>query len=511
MSRTRPELNLHPQSHHPSSLRKQTYDVIVIGGGPTGETTASTTAAKGLSTLLVESELVGGECPYWACVPSKALLRPREALLAAAGVGGAREKVGSEAEAKVDLKGVWDRRDNFTKRWDDAANVKMMEGAKVDVVRGFGGIVGERRVGVRAWDQGRGGYVGEEDAVVFEAKMAVVIATGSMPVIPEIEGLVEVGYWTPREAVSAREVPEHLIVLGAGAVGVEMATAYAGFGARVTLVSHSGVLPRVCEEARRRVEGGLKAVGVDVRSDGAKSVKRENGKVTLTLASGDSVFGTEILVAVGRKARTVGMGLNKVGTPSEGAWIQVDESSCALSVKEGWLYAAGDPNGVSLTTHMGRYQAIITANSIVAKSKGVYTNEIVEGGFSRISRKPTVDAVPQVVFSDPQVAWVGLSASAAKEKKLNVREVSAKMAGPGTFLHTEDYDGWAQWVVENGTGRIFGAIFVGRDVADLLHASTVAVATGLSWKQMFHAVPSFPTVSEIYHNLVEACAASESS
>jgi pyruvate/2-oxoglutarate dehydrogenase complex dihydrolipoamide dehydrogenase (E3) component len=511
MSRTRPDLNLHPESLHPSSLTKQIYDVIVIGGGPTGETTASTTAAAGLSTLLVESELVGGECPYWACVPSKALLRPREALLAAAGVGGAREKVGSEAEVKVDLEGAWDRRDSFTKRWDDGANVKMMEGAKVDVVRGFGGLVGERKVGVRAWEQGKGAYVGQEEGIVVEAKMAVVVATGSMPVVPKVEGLEVAGYWTPREAVSAREVPEHLIVLGAGAVGVEMATAYAGFGGKVTLVSHSGVLPRVCEEARRRVEAGLKSLGVDVKTGGAKHVKRENGKVTLTLANDDLVSGTEILVAVGRKARTVGMDLDKVGAPSEGSWIPVDESCCALSVKEGWLYAAGDPNGVSLTTHMGRYQAIITANSIIAKSKGTYDEDITKGRFSRISRKPTVDVVPQVVFSDPQVAWVGLSASAAQEKKLDIRTVEAKMAGPGTFLHTEDYDGWAQWVVEKGTGRIVGAVFVGRDVADLLHASTVAVTAGLSWKSMFHAVPSFPTVSETYHNLVEACAAAESS
>lgn len=250
----------------------------------------------------------------------------------------------------VDLEGVWARRDRFTKGWDDTANLKMMHDGGVDVVHGFGAVLGERRVGVTGW-------YGEKEMVELQAKVAVVVATGSEPVVPAIEGLKEAGFWTPREAVSAREVPEHLIVLGAGAVGTEMATAYREFGSEVTLVTTGKVLSRVAEEASRRVEEGLKKSGVDVRvSPYTKSVKREDGKVTVTFSDGTMVTGTEILVATGRRARTVGVGLEKVGAPSEGVWVDVDESMCARSVSGGWLYAAGDTNGISPTTHMGKYQ-----------------------------------------------------------------------------------------------------------------------------------------------------------
>jgi pyruvate/2-oxoglutarate dehydrogenase complex dihydrolipoamide dehydrogenase (E3) component len=380
MSSTRPEINIHPTTLLPSpSSLKPSYDVIVLGGGPTGETAATITAAGGLSTLLVETELVGGECPYWACVPSKALLRPGEAIEGVQAVGGARERLrklerkyggggggrkgegngaGSREDGRddegacVDMEGMWKRRDMFTKNWDDTANVKMMQGAGVQVVHGFGAIVGARKVSVTSWH-------GEKEVVEVEAKLAVVVATGSEPVIPDIEGLKEAGFWTPREAVSAREVPEHLIVLGAGAVGTELATAYREFGSKVTLVVHGKVLPKCVPEARKRVEESLKRSGIDVRVGvSVKSAQREGGKVTLALSDG-VVVGTEILIATGRRARTVNMGLEKVGAEPNGALVDVDESMVAKSVSSGCLYVAGDPNGIAPTTHMGRYQVCL--------------------------------------------------------------------------------------------------------------------------------------------------------
>ncbi|KAK5953616.1 hypothetical protein OHC33_005560 [Knufia fluminis] len=509
MSTTRPDIDVHPKTHLPSSITQTKWNVIVIGGGPAGQAAAIKCATGGLSVLIVESELTGGECQNWACVPSKALLRPLEVAADAASVGGTREKLRSCAEARgtagnvnVDLQGLFEYRDKCAVNWNDGPGIAALGGLGVSITHGFALVVGKGKVQIKDWHSG--------GSVLVEA-VAVVVATGSEPFIPDIEGLRESGYWTPREAVSANEVPDHLIILGAGLVGTEMATVYGQLGSRVTLITRQKrILPKVVEYAAELVANSLRQTGVDIRVEThVRKVKRRNGLVEAELADSSDLTGREILIATGRRARTAGMGLTTVKGLTEGAHIDVDESMCAVTVPEGWLYAIGDTNGLAWTTHMGMYQAVICANTILAKARGSYQHQLDNGNDLRISRRHSATATPQTCFTDPQVSWVGLSLKDTKRMNINAREVSVDTGGPGThsYLHSEGYTGWAQWVIETGTGRLLGAVFVGRGVANLLHASSVAIVGGLTWRQLFHAVPSFPTLSEVYQLLVEKCAA----
>lgn len=508
MSVVRPEIEVHPRVLLPPDLKQREFDVVIIGAGPAGETTAVYCVKGGLTALLIESELVGGECPYWACVPSKALLRPSEAVGSAKAVGGAREKLAAPSKMdgktnppEIDLAGTWAARDRFVKRWNDEANVMLMQSSGVEVVHGFGSVVGSKAVTVQDWYSGT--------SVNVTARHAVVIATGSEPIVPKIDGIEDAGYWTPREAVSAAEVPSHLIVVGAGPVGCEMATAYRQFGATVTLISSGpSILPKVGEQPAEMVRSSMQKAGIHIRllAKVTAAARREKDSIEVTLADGSVIMGSEILIAAGRRARTVGMSLEIVGAPHDGASIDVDQSMCATAVPEGWLYALGDTNGIAPSTHMGRYQAIIASQSIVAKARGSYEKNLYADEYVRLSCQPSENAIPQVIFTDPQVSRVGLCRDQAEAKGIKSTSVSCKMQGPGSSLHGEGYLGWAEWVIEQRSGRILGATFVGLDVADLLHSSTVAIIGKLSWQQMFHAVPSFPTLSEVYHDLVEKCA-----
>jgi pyruvate/2-oxoglutarate dehydrogenase complex dihydrolipoamide dehydrogenase (E3) component len=514
MSAVRPDIDVHPKDYLPSTLSRNEWDVIVIGAGPGGEecaariSTRSKSSKAPLSVLLVEVELVGGECPYFACVPSKALLRPSETFEAGKAVGGMREKLDLLADkygvksrdggrmVEVDVEGVWNRRDKFSFYWKDGWAVERMHAVGVEVVHGFGSILGEKKVGVKDWHSG--------EMTELTAKVAVVISTGSAPVIPPIEGLEGSGFWTPREAVTAREIPEHLVVLGGGAVGTELACAYRQMGARVTLLVHR-ILPKFVKEASGQVKKGLEVLGVDVKEGtDVQKVERKDGVMTIILKDGGVVKGSELLIATGRNARTQNMNLEKVGGPKGGAWVDVDHSMCATSVSKGWLYVIGDPNGIAAMTHMSKYHGRIAADAILAKAKGNYKDGLAKSPFSTLTDQASRLAIPQGVFTDPQVASVGLTPDQAKANGLKIDVISTKMAGPGTSLHAEEYQGWAQWVAEKESGKLVGATMVGRDVVDLIQGCTVAIVGGMTLEQLWHAVPPFPTMSEVYTSLSEA-------
>lgn len=489
-------INLHPANHAFSVLKTDTYDVICIGSGWAGRVVAARVVKAGLSAVVVESELVGGDCPFWACVPSKVLLQSQQALDEATAVGGARELLNGY-KAAVDSEAVFQRRDAFTAGWDDSKLlVPMVENSGASVVRGVGKLVGEKRVEVEATDGG---------TAVLVANHAVVVCTGSEPIIPNIPGLAASRPWTPRHATSASEAPNHLVIIGAGAVGCEMATAYASFGSKITLVSStSEVLPQYDMEAGRLVRLSLESKGAKVYlSSTITEVKRESDStVKVHLASGETIKADEILVAAGRKPITHGIGLEKFDVPTDGRPIPVDESLRVESVPDGWLYAGGDVNGRHPLTHGSKYHGRVIANAILARANG---SKIAPQPWDKTSATADVCALPQVVFTTPVVASVGFTHKGAEKAGRRIRVINTPIATLASRIRDDNaHDGWAQWVVEEGSHKLLGATLVGDGAGELLHASTVAVVGEVPLDRLAHAVPSFPTLSEVYLNLLEA-------
>ncbi|MGH9116125.1 MAG: FAD-dependent oxidoreductase, partial [Acidimicrobiales bacterium] len=274
------------------------YDVVVIGAGSTGENVADRVVQGGLSAVVVEAELVGGDCSYWACMPSKALLRPGSALAAAKRVAGARQAV----TGRLDAAAVLERRDSFTSHWDDSGQVGWLEGAHIELVRGHGRLAGERRVAVDT----------PGDSVVLSARHAVAAATGSHPAVPPIAGLAETRPWTTRDATSAKEVPPRLVVLGGGVAGCELAQAYTTLGSRVTLLEMAErLLPTHEPFAGDLLGESMRDAGTDVRTGVTVTAaeRHPGGRVTVHLGGGGSVDADEMLVAAGRRPRTGDLGL----------------------------------------------------------------------------------------------------------------------------------------------------------------------------------------------------------
>lgn len=459
------------------------YDVIVLGAGPAGENVADRVVQGGLSALIVESELVGGECSYWACMPSKALLRPIQALQAARAVRGV---VGGE----LDTDAVLARRDSFTSEWSDDGQVKWLESAGIDLVRGYGRLTGTREVTVSTSSGDK----------TFTARQAVVIATGSQALIPEIPGLAESGAWTSREATGAEQIPESLVILGGGVVGVEMATAFSGLGCAVTVVARSGLLGGMEPFAGERVADGLRAMGVDVRlNTEVVSVSRGADGITATLNGGEAITAAELLVATGRVPRTTNIGVDSVGL-APGKSIETDDTLRVPGVD--WLYAVGDVNGRALLTHQGKYQARAAGDVIVARSRD---EVIADDPWGRHVATADHAAVPQVVFTDPEVASVGLTAAGAKEAGRSCAVIDYDLgAVAGSALHADGYSGAARMIVDKDQDTVLGVTFVGSDVAELLQAATIAVVGEVPASRLWHAVPAYPTMSEIWLRLLEA-------
>ncbi len=462
------------------------YDLIVLGGGPVGENVADRAVQGGLTAIIVESELVGGECSYWACMPSKALLRSAQALRAAQHVAGASQAV----TGKLDVRAVFERRDSFTSNWSDDGQVKWLDSAGIDLARGHGRLTGEREVTVTDADGA---------TRVLRARHAVAISTGSDAVIPPIEGLRESAPWTSREATSAEELPESLAVIGGGVVAVEMATAYAALGSRVTVIARSGLLGGLEPFAGERVAAGLKELGVDVRTDtGTVSVHRGPDGVTVTLDGGEEINATEVLAATGRSPRSGDIGLDVVGL-EPGRWIETDDT---LRVPgSDWLYAVGDVNGRVLLTHQGKYQARAAGDVIVARAQG---DDVDDSPWGRHVATADQAAVPQVTFSIPEVGSVGLTEAQAVEAGIAVKAIDYDLGWiAGASLYEDGFEGQARLVIDIDRDVVIGATFVGPEVAELVHAATVAIVGEVPIARLWHAVPSYPTVSEIWLRLLE--------
>ncbi|WP_394279951.1 dihydrolipoyl dehydrogenase family protein [Microbacterium sp.] len=457
------------------------YDLIVIGAGPVGENVADRAHQGGLSVAIVEAELVGGECSYWACMPSKTLLRAPAARRAARAVAGAAQAVAGD----IDVDALLARRDGMVHDWDDSSQVEWLRGAGIDLIRGHGRISGEREVTVTAAD----GAV-----TVLRARHAVALCTGSAALLPEIPGLADAAPWTSREATAVQSVPASLVILGGGVVGAEMATAFSGMGAAVTVIARSGLLGGMEPFAAEAVTDALRDAGVTIRTGAeAAQVAREGNTVTVTLDDGSVVTGEEILVATGRMPRTDDIGAEVAGlTP--GDWPDVDDS---LRVRgSDWLYAVGDVNHRALLTHQGKYQARIAGDAIARRAAGDTTDsrDWGEGAATADHR-----AVPQVVFTDPEVAAVGHTAASASEAGLTVRILDEDLSAiAGAAIHADGYAGSARAIVDADRGVLVGATFVGPDVAELLHAATIAIVGEVPMSRLWHAVPAYPTISEVW-------------
>jgi pyruvate/2-oxoglutarate dehydrogenase complex dihydrolipoamide dehydrogenase (E3) component len=454
------------------------FDVVVVGAGPSGEVCAGRVADDGLSVALVERELVGGECSFYACMPSKALLRPAQALAEARRVPGAAEA----ADGQLDVAAVLRRRDEVIHNLDDSAQMPWVEKHGITLVRGHGELAGERAV-----------QVGGE---LLRARRAVVLAPGSAASIPPIPGLREADPWTNREVTTAAELPASLLVLGGGVVGVEMAWAYASLGVKVTLVEAlerlvAGEEELASEQVRQAlVEMGVEvSLGVKARAVRRESADRERGPVTLELEDGRSFVGDELLAAVGRRPRTDTLGLNTIGL-EPGKPVEVDAT---LRVPgHDWLYVLGDANGRVLLTHMGKYQARIAAAHILGRAGG----DAILHSDGHLS--------PRVIFTEPQIAAVGHTLASAREAGLNVRAVDQPVgANAGGSFVGHEAPGTVRIVVDEDRSVIVGATFTGVEVAESLHAATIAVIGEVSIERLWHSVPCFPTRSEVWLRLLE--------
>jgi dihydrolipoamide dehydrogenase len=451
-------------------MTERSFDVVIIGAGPAGEACAGRLGNGGLQVALVEQHLVGGECSFYACMPSKALLRPAQALAETKRVPGAAEAV----TGGLDVEAVFRRRDKAAHDFSDDEQLPWLEERGIALVRGHGRLMGEREV-----------QVGEE---TLTARLAVVIATGTKAGIPPIPGLREAEPWTNREATTARSAPGSLVVLGGGTSGIELADAYASLGSEVTVIEAApGILGREEPFAGEEVAAALADRGVDVRV-GTKvtAVRRADGGVTVELEDGSTVTADEILVAVGRQPHTDDLGIEAFGLEA-GKPIEVDD---ALRVPgHEWLYAIGDVNGRVLLTHMGKYQGRLVADRIRGRELPLRS----DGALS-----------PRVTFTEPQVAAVGHTLASALEAGIEARAVDVPTEGNagGSFVG-KGAPGTSRIVIDEQRRVIVGATFTGVEVAEALHAATIAVVAEVSIDDLWHAIPSFPTRSEVWLKLLE--------
>ncbi|MBA3408454.1 MAG: NAD(P)/FAD-dependent oxidoreductase [Solirubrobacterales bacterium] len=450
----------------------RSFDVVVIGAGPGGEVAAGRLADAGLEVAIVEDRKVGGECSFWACMPSKALLRPAEALAEARRIPGAAEAIDGE----LDVGAVLERRDEIIHDLDDSSQLPWLEERGIALYRGWGRLDGDKCV-----------VVGDER---IEVRRAVFLAGGTTPTLPPIDGLADARPWTNREATTAKQIPSRLIVMGGGVVGVEMSQAYSSLGAEVTLIEGGRrLLPREEEFACEEVTEALEEQGVDIRTgQNATAVRRENGTVSVTLGDGAVVTADELLVAVGRSPQVDGLGLESIGLEPDG-YVEVDEHARVAGYE--WLYVIGDLNGRAPFTHMAKYQAALAADHVLGSDSAAEHG--ADGPLS-----------PRVIFTEPQVAAVGHTTKTAKEAGLSPRVIDIPTSGnAGGSYYGRGARGTSRFLVDEERGVLIGATITGSEVADFLHAATIAIVGEVPVARLRHAIPAFPTRSEIWLKLVE--------
>jgi pyruvate/2-oxoglutarate dehydrogenase complex dihydrolipoamide dehydrogenase (E3) component len=457
----------------------RTFDVVVLGAGPSGEVAAGRLADGGLKVAIVEDRLVGGECSFWACMPSKALLRPYEALAEARRVEGAAEAI----TGSLDVQAVLDRRDEIIHGLDDSGMLPWLEDQGIELVRGRGRITGEGRVSVARLD-------GATDEL--HATRAVFVAGGTFPKIPEIPGMADVeDPWTNRDATTVKAIPDRLAIMGGGVVGCEMAQAFQTLGAQVTLIEGDPtLLPREEPFAAEQVTAALEDFGVEVIvGQNAERVEQRDAVVAVTTEDGTTVEADRVLVALGRVPDTAGLGVEELGLAA-GEPIPVDEH-CRVPGHP-WLYAVGDINGRSLFTHMGKYQARIAADHVLGHDRA--RSHGADGPLS-----------PRVIFTEPQVAAVGHTEASAREAGLGVTIVETETSGnAGGSYYGHGATGTSRLVIDRERRLVVGATFTGAEIAEMLHAATIAIVGEVPLDLLRHATPVFPTRSEVWLKLLGA-------
>ncbi|NVN49309.1 NAD(P)/FAD-dependent oxidoreductase [Mycolicibacterium hippocampi] len=463
------------------------FDVIVIGGGPGGASAAGYLSAEGLTVALVEERLIGGECHYWACNPTKTLLRPIEVLALAKAVPGVREAVG---QAQVDVAAVFAKRDAIVDHLNDDGVTAALQHDGFAVIHAHGRLSGEREVTVTHRD-------GREEPI--SARHAVVLATGTRPAIPDVPGLADARPWTNRDLATMTRVPPRALIVGGGVVGVEFATILAGLGSTVTLLVRGHTLLRNSEAvAGEMVTESLRRNGVDIRFGAQLSaVTRSDADGVVTATVDDEYIEVdEIVVAAGRVVNTDALGLDAVGLPA-GDFVAVDDHLHAVGTDGTWLYAMGDTTGRALLSHLSQYHAVVVADVIAARARGRQL-----GPDELIARDP--HNLPQVVYTDPQVVEVGRTESQARADGFTVTTTTARYpeAVPDLAIFRDGFDAWAKLVIDADTDTLLGATFVGPEFAELAQAATLAVVAKVPIDVLRHVVAPHPSINQIWNPLI---------